>query len=114
MFAQTRFTLNDFIDQNTATFVNLFVKDPADQDDASYITPPIKTIYTIDDLYDQIEYTRIGVSLTSCSLAIGHWWVWSHLAIGGCGLIRPLVGVVDMDDRKHSAWVYGYECVHRI
>ena len=22
------------------------------------------------------------------------------------------MGVVDMDDRKHSAWVYGYECVH--
>eukprot|EP00731_Ephydatia_muelleri_P025043 Em0017g126a len=90
LFAQTRFTLNDFIDQNTATFVNLFVKDPADQDDASYITPPIKTIYTIDDLYDQIEYTRIGYrDLRNAVGPYGYGW-----GVNDSSLLSPRLTVV--------------------
>lgn len=62
VFASTKFELTDFVNQNRQTLVQMFINNIADPDDIATFNSPVSTVYTFDDLFDQIAVTSMMVS----------------------------------------------------
>ena len=71
IFAGTKFTLNDFIMQNQATFTKLFVKKPQDPDNDDPLPTPITTLYTHEELEEQVNFTLDKVRVCVCHGKLG-------------------------------------------
>jgi mucolipin 3 len=56
-FANTKLPLTQFVESNHKTFVHLFIENPADPTMYEPIPTPISTLYTVDQLYSQINFT---------------------------------------------------------
>lgn len=56
-FANTKLPLTQFVENNHKTFVHLFIENPADPTMYEPIPSPISTLYTLDQLYSQINFT---------------------------------------------------------
>lgn len=56
-FANTKLPLTHFVESNHKTFVNLFIENPAAPTTYEPIPSPISTLYTLDQLYSQINFT---------------------------------------------------------
>ncbi|KAL5506143.1 hypothetical protein EMCRGX_G007720 [Ephydatia muelleri] len=59
VFASTKFELTDFVNQNRQTLVQMFINNIADPDDIATFNSPVSTVYTFDDLFDQIAVTSM-------------------------------------------------------
>ena len=64
LFAQTKFDVTDFLNENERTFSKLFVANPVDTKSGPIdpIPSPIAYLYTTDDILDQIDFTANAVS----------------------------------------------------
>ena len=64
VFAQTKFYVTDFLNENSQTFSKLFVANPVDtslyQNDP--VSSPVAYLYTMDEILDQINFTASAVS----------------------------------------------------
>ena len=72
-FANTKLPLTQFIESNHKTFVQLFIEDPASPTMYQTIPSPTSTLYTLDKLYSQINFTSYRVStytIYTCSPTI--------------------------------------------
>ena len=75
LFATKKFYFTNFIDENTQTFIKLFVSNPVESFNSLDPLPsPVTYLYTKEDLLDQINFTASAVSLfqlgTNFSVAI--------------------------------------------
>lgn len=55
--------LTDFVNQNRQTLVQIFINNIADPDDIATFNSPVSTIYTFDELFDQVAVTSMMVSV---------------------------------------------------
>ena len=57
IFARTKFALTNFVQENQSTFTVLFVQQPEASDGDDPLPSPIRTLYTQQDLKNQIQFT---------------------------------------------------------
>ena len=62
LFANSKFTVTDFLHANKKTFIELFVIDAEKPAFSNPLPSPIRLIYTNDQLYEQLNYTAFQVS----------------------------------------------------
>ena len=65
LFANTKLPLTQFVESNHKTFVHLFIENPAKPTMYEPIPAPISTLYTVDQLYSQINFTVHRVRLST-------------------------------------------------
>ena len=64
VFATKKFSLTNFNDENTQTFIKLFVSNPVESFNSLDPSPsPVTYLYTTEDLLEQINFTASAVSL---------------------------------------------------
>ena len=70
VFASSKYVLMDFVTLNKQTFVQLFIFKPSV--DYSVFEPdsgpPVSTIFTFDELFQQLNYTSQRVCVLECAV----------------------------------------------
>jgi len=77
LFANSKFAFTKFLQQNEATFSNLFILNPKQTDGNNPLPNPIATLYTREELQEQINYTinRVCYAIDFYLLACLHAFI---------------------------------------
>ena len=77
LFANSKSAFTSFIQQNQATFSNIFIVQPEDPDGDDPLPNPIRTLYTHEHLEEQVNFTINRVSNPgNLFLRTNGIWTW--------------------------------------
>ena len=79
LFANSKSAFTSFIQQNQATFSNIFIVQPEDPDGDDPLPNPIRTLYTHEHLEEQVNFTINRVSNSGnfifMRLPVNEWYL---------------------------------------